>query len=93
MPERLVHEPERLVYERAVVRNGVMAFEGSVAAYEVECRTEMVPMRDGTKLATDIYLPSRAGVLVDPGPVPCILVRPSPSPRRPAPPRRHPSVS
>ena len=55
---------------------GVMAFEGSVAAYEVECRTEMVPMRDGTKLATDIYLPSRAGVLVDPGPVPCILVSP-----------------
>ena len=69
---------------------GVMAFEGSVAAYEVECRTEMVPMRDGTKLATDIYLPSRAGVLVDPGPVPCILVSPFTDPAPTGP--RHPAL-
>ncbi|MBN2450511.1 MAG: CocE/NonD family hydrolase, partial [Lentisphaeria bacterium] len=40
----------------------------------VVARDMMVPLRDGVRLATDIYLPAR-GVRPRPGPVPLILVR------------------
>ena len=36
----------------------------------------MIPMRDGVRLATDIYRPARAGELL-PGPFPALLVRTS----------------
>lgn len=49
--------------------------EGSVQAYDVACeRNIMVPMRDGTRLATDLYLPAHAGTAL-PGPWPVILER------------------
>src|SRR6185312_2610667 len=43
--------------------------------YEVMViRDVMVPMRDGVKMATDIYLPSRGGSPL-PGPFPTLLSR------------------
>jgi putative CocE/NonD family hydrolase len=40
----------------------------------VTLRNVMVPMRDGTRLATDVHLPARDGVAL-PGPFPVILTR------------------
>jgi putative CocE/NonD family hydrolase len=43
--------------------------------YEILAQHDvMVPMRDGTKLATDIYLPARGGVAI-PGPFPVVFSR------------------
>jgi putative CocE/NonD family hydrolase len=41
------------------------------AAQAFECREVMVPMRDGTKLGADVYVPSRQG----PGPFPVVIER------------------
>jgi len=43
--------------------------------YEVRCQWDvMVPMRDGVRLATDVYLPARAGKPLDER-LPTILMR------------------
>jgi uncharacterized protein len=56
----------------------ILLLIGSLArgdSYEVETRNDvMVPMRDGVRLATDIYLPARNGNAVD-GKWPTILMR------------------
>lgn len=43
----------------------------AVSAQSFECREVMVPMRDGVRLATDVYLPTEYG----PGPFPTIVHR------------------
>ena len=51
------------------------AYEGSHQQYDVICRADtMVPMRDGTGLATDIYLPAIAGLPAQ-GQFPVIIER------------------
>ena len=43
-----------------------MVSEGSWQQYEaVVQRNVMVPLRDGTHLATDVYLPAHGGEVVD----------------------------
>ncbi len=39
----------------------VLFLQAGAAAQEFTVRTGKIPMRDGVKLATDIYLPSPAG--------------------------------
>ncbi len=52
-----------------------LATAESISQYEAQVQTNvMVPMRDGIKLATDIYLPSRAGQVVN-AKFPVILTR------------------
>ena len=50
-------------------------YEGSHQQYEVVCDSNvMMPMRDGLRLATDLYFPA-AGESKAPGPFPVILER------------------
>jgi hypothetical protein len=51
------------------ILTAVLIFFVSAAAHAISVKTEMVPMRDGTKLATDIGLPDGDG------PWPTILIR------------------
>ncbi|NLF71197.1 MAG: CocE/NonD family hydrolase [Candidatus Anammoximicrobium sp.] len=54
---------------------GVRPADGRESGYEVLARQNvMVPMRDGVKLATDIYLPARNGAAVE-GRFPVVLSR------------------
>ena len=51
------------------------SYEGSAQQYEAVCEANvMVPMRDGTRLATDLYFPAVAGQRAT-GPFPTILER------------------
>ena len=49
-------------------------YRGSYQAYDVVCERVMIPMRDGVRLATDIYFPALNGQSA-PGPFPVILER------------------
>ena len=49
-------------------------YEGSFCQYDVNCDQVMVPMRDGVRLATDLYRPSLGRLTVD-GTFPVILER------------------
>ncbi|HEY8367974.1 MAG TPA: CocE/NonD family hydrolase, partial [Thermodesulfobacteriota bacterium] len=50
-------------------------YEGSVSAYDyIVLRDVMVPMRDGVRLATDVYLPALHGKPA-PGPFPVVVER------------------
>ena len=52
-----------------------MPYEGSHQEYDVICeRDVMVPMRDGARLATDVYVPATAGERAD-GRFPVVLLR------------------
>ncbi len=53
----------------------VLLLQESRPDFEVAVRKDViVPLRDGTKLATDVYLPARGGAAL-PGPFPAIFVR------------------
>lgn len=57
----------------AVAANGA---DAATASYKMVARKDvMVPMRDGVKLATDIYLPSRDGTNAAAGRFPCVFAR------------------